>query len=146
MTDFRKIFKYKISRKSVQWKADRRTYVTKLIVAFRNFANAPKNEHNWNRTDVVLRKFLTYNAVIVFAGISSSLNIRTANIIFYFQTVVVTPSTLLGCYTFLKTVLACRLKSTQNIEDTGSPEPLVATYKTTRRHNPEYNNPNFDRD
>ena len=84
---------------------DRQTHVTKLIVAFRNFANAPKNERNWNRTDVVSRKFLTYNAVIVFAGITSSLNTRTVNIILFFQTLVVTPSTPFSCYTFLKTVL-----------------------------------------
>ena len=45
-TDFRKILRYQISWKSVQWErssmqTDRRTNVTKLIVAFRNFANAP---------------------------------------------------------------------------------------------------------
>ena len=43
-------FKYKISRKSVQWepscfmRADGRTDMTKLIVAFLNFANAPKKD------------------------------------------------------------------------------------------------------
>jgi hypothetical protein len=67
------------------------------------------------------------------------------NIILFFQTVVVTPSTLLRCYTFLKTT-AWTLNSTPNIEDTGYSDPLVATYKTTWRHNPEYHNPNFDRD
>jgi hypothetical protein len=51
--DFRKILKYQISWKSVQWKqscsmmingrTDGRTDMTKLIVAFRNFANASKN-------------------------------------------------------------------------------------------------------
>jgi hypothetical protein len=47
-TDFHKILKYKISWKSFQWEpscsmwTDRRTDMTKLIVAFRNFANAPK--------------------------------------------------------------------------------------------------------
>jgi hypothetical protein len=53
-TVFRKVHKYKISYKSVAWEASRsmrtnrrtgeRTDVTKLIVAFRNFANAPKNQ------------------------------------------------------------------------------------------------------
>ena len=52
-TDFRNILKYQISLKSVQWepnysmRTDRKTDImadmTKLIVAFSNFANAPKN-------------------------------------------------------------------------------------------------------
>jgi hypothetical protein len=39
----KKIHKYKISLKSVQWKPScpMRTDMTKLIVAFRKFANAP---------------------------------------------------------------------------------------------------------
>ena len=47
MHSFKK-FKYKISSKSDQWepscsiRTDRRMDVTKLIVAFRNFANTPK--------------------------------------------------------------------------------------------------------
>jgi len=47
-TVFRKIIKYQTSWKSVQWEQSRsmwtdgRTDMTKLIVAFRNFANAPK--------------------------------------------------------------------------------------------------------
>jgi hypothetical protein len=47
--DIRKILKYEISRKSVQWepscsmRTDRQTEMTKLIFAFRNFAKAPKN-------------------------------------------------------------------------------------------------------
>ena len=47
-TDLRKIIIYKISWKYVQWKQncstrrDGQTYMTKLILAFRNFANAPK--------------------------------------------------------------------------------------------------------
>ena len=46
--DFRKILEYKISWKFVQWEpsfsvwTDGQTDTTKLIVAFRNFANAPK--------------------------------------------------------------------------------------------------------
>jgi len=49
-TGFWKILKYQISLKSVQWKqsrsmrTDRRTGMTKLIVAFRSFANASKND------------------------------------------------------------------------------------------------------
>jgi hypothetical protein len=44
-----KMLKYQLSWKSVQWepnrstRTDERTDVTKLILAFRNFANAPKN-------------------------------------------------------------------------------------------------------
>ena len=46
--DFWKMLKYQISWKAVQWgpscskRADRRTYMTKLKVGFRNFANSPK--------------------------------------------------------------------------------------------------------
>jgi hypothetical protein len=50
---FEKIFRYETSRKFVQWeqsrsmrtngRTDRQTDTTELIVAFRNFANAPKN-------------------------------------------------------------------------------------------------------
>jgi len=49
-----KKIKYQISWKSVQWEPnffhvggprDRRTYMMMLIVAFRNFANAPKTKH-----------------------------------------------------------------------------------------------------
>ena len=44
-TDFRKILKYEMLRKSFQWEpsCSLRTNMTKLIVAFRHFANAPKN-------------------------------------------------------------------------------------------------------
>ena len=51
-TYFLKIIKYQISRKSVQWeltctkRMDRRVDITKLIVAFHNFAKAPKNNGN----------------------------------------------------------------------------------------------------
>jgi hypothetical protein len=47
-TDFRKILKFRISWISIQWEpsrsmqTDRQTDTTKLIVAFRNFAKAPK--------------------------------------------------------------------------------------------------------
>jgi len=47
--DFRKILKYQISRTSVQWEPrcamrTDETDMTKLLVAFRNFANAPKKK------------------------------------------------------------------------------------------------------
>jgi len=53
-TEFRDILKYNISRKSVQWEPsssmrtesktdkEKKAGMTKLISAFRNFANAPK--------------------------------------------------------------------------------------------------------
>ena len=50
-TEFRKIFNTQIPLKSVQWepncsmRTDRRTDMTKLIVAFRSFAKTPK-KHN----------------------------------------------------------------------------------------------------
>jgi len=50
--DFLKILKYQITLKSVKWKpsrskwTDRPTDMTKLIVAFHNTANAPKNSRN----------------------------------------------------------------------------------------------------
>jgi hypothetical protein len=53
-TDFRNIHKYQISRKSVKWepsfskRTDGRTEITKLIVAVRNIANAPKRTINHN--------------------------------------------------------------------------------------------------
>jgi len=54
-TVFRKILKYQISFKSVQWepscsmRTDGQTDMRNLIVASRNFANAPKNEFLHNK-------------------------------------------------------------------------------------------------
>ena len=52
-TYLRKILKYPITRKSVQWelscfmRTNGRTDMTKLIAAFWNFANAPKNQQSF---------------------------------------------------------------------------------------------------
>jgi len=49
---FEKILKYKTSRISLEWerwfsmRADGRTDMTKLMIAFRNFSNAPKELRN----------------------------------------------------------------------------------------------------
>jgi hypothetical protein len=46
---FRKIRKYQISRKPVvsRGQTDERPYMTKVIVAFRNFANALNNKYSY---------------------------------------------------------------------------------------------------
>ena len=56
-TDFRKILRYQISWKILPvgaelFHADRQTDMTKLIDAFRNFANAPKNAQTFKRERV----------------------------------------------------------------------------------------------
>ena len=55
LTDFRKILKYQISRNPSSGSRVvpyGQTYITKLIVAFRNFANAPKMAVPFNATDL----------------------------------------------------------------------------------------------
>jgi hypothetical protein len=81
-TDFRKLLKCQISWKSVQWEpscsmgtdgqTDRLTDMTKLIVAFRNFANAPKNcagrcvcVHNWCVHNWCLHNWCVHNYLAV---------------------------------------------------------------------------------
>jgi hypothetical protein len=56
-TDFqKKKLKYQISPEAVQWepsfsiRTNGRTDMTKLIVAFRNFANAPKKQDAWEES------------------------------------------------------------------------------------------------
>ena len=54
-TGFRKILKYQIQWKSVEWElfhGDGRAGMTKLIDTFRNFANAPKNQ-KFRRLDFI---------------------------------------------------------------------------------------------
>ena len=64
-TDFRKILKYQNSWKSVQWeqscsmRANRHTYMTKLIVDFQNFPIAPKNPiWQTKKTEFILSDFI----------------------------------------------------------------------------------------
>jgi len=59
--DIRKLLKNKISQKSVQWepscsvRTDRRTGMTKLIVAFYNFAKASKNRYMFRMRGAIHR-------------------------------------------------------------------------------------------
>jgi hypothetical protein len=76
-TDFRNILKYKISWKSFQWKpsccmrTNGQTDITKLIVAFRNFANVHKNDLLYvsvqlvicNHSQQVLEKFIFVSGI-----------------------------------------------------------------------------------
>jgi len=62
VTDFLKICKYQISWKSVQmggelFHENRRTDMTKLIDAFRNFSNAPKSRKNRFSSNLILAGF-----------------------------------------------------------------------------------------
>jgi hypothetical protein len=85
-THFRKLLKYQISWKFVQrelscsmrteWRTDGQTDMTKLIVAFRNFANAPKSDNwplvvTWNKAFPYIRfkcHALKFNADVVEAS------------------------------------------------------------------------------
>jgi hypothetical protein len=72
---FRKSLKYQLLSKSVQWESscfmrtDRRTYeqtdMTKLMVAIRNFANAPKT----TLTDSFLRHIYIVNSIFYLASV-----------------------------------------------------------------------------
>jgi hypothetical protein len=56
-TDFRNIEKYQISWKSFQWDSNSiRTDTTKLVLAFRNFANAP----NYHRVTALITSIVIY--------------------------------------------------------------------------------------
>jgi hypothetical protein len=108
-TDFRKIFKFHENPSSGRrvfpcGQTDVQTDVTNLVVAFRNFVNAPKREHNWNITEIS-RNFLTYNAATSFRWHHLVFKYRIVNIGLFFQTMVVTPSTFSRGDTFLKAVL-----------------------------------------
>lgn len=56
-TDFRKMLRYKIWWKPIQWeksfahadKTDRQTEMTKIVFAFQNLAKAPDNEHLYQK-------------------------------------------------------------------------------------------------
>ena len=74
-TDFRKILKYQFSWKSghcepscSMWTdvhTDRHTYMTKLIVAFLNFANAPKNCTFCPQSDFMCSVWVTQQTAII---------------------------------------------------------------------------------
>ena len=75
-TDFRKILKFKISWKSVQWgpsvpygRTDRQRDMTKLIVVCRNFANAPKKTVSF----IKYRVFMLHREVIYFYSSKKSI-------------------------------------------------------------------------
>jgi hypothetical protein len=73
--DFRKkALKYQVSSKSVYWKpsCSIRTDVTKLIVAFRNFSNAPENRFYRNLVVIWI-----YTAKKMLVGRDSSVGIAT---------------------------------------------------------------------
>jgi hypothetical protein len=59
----KKKLKYVVSSKSVQWeskcfmRANRQTDMMKLIVAFRNFANAPKTAHVSGKLITIFRPY-----------------------------------------------------------------------------------------
>jgi len=60
---------YQISRKSVRWdpscsmRTDRRTDMKNLIVAFRDFANAPKTGEAWEPTEMCVTSFFDTHKV-----------------------------------------------------------------------------------
>jgi hypothetical protein len=71
---FKKKLKYQVLSKAVQWKpscymrterlADRLTDMTKLIVAFRNFANASKNDENRLAPIFLFSKYYPHGFVV----------------------------------------------------------------------------------
>ena len=77
-TVFRRILRYQISWKSAQWgptssmRADGRTDMTKLVVAFRNFANASNKK---KRQNIVTEYF---NSVYNIYTLHFSLNLFTS--------------------------------------------------------------------
>jgi hypothetical protein len=126
-TYFWKIFRYQISWKSVRWESscsmrtdgqtERQTGVTKLIVAFRNFANASKRtawfgskvahmyDDTWSRTFPFITRimmmthvynFLPILAILKITYFQSSAVYDSQN--FFFPLHTLTPSPLISCW------------------------------------------------
>jgi hypothetical protein len=83
---FEKIIKYQISWKSIQWESicymrtDRRTDMTKLMISYRNFAQAPKcHKSSYSRASFVkITNALTSTEIVKGVQLISSVPLKTS--------------------------------------------------------------------